>query len=464
MNFIKNTTLFCFILLVTGSSCKKFITADVPRTSLVGASVFENDSTAKAAMTGIYNAMMLNLGTTSGLSQNLSSYPGLSADELLSYATGAATNEFAQNSLTPGNNTVSILWRDLYRYIYISNSVIEGLSVNTGVSPAVKARVTGEAKFVRAFCYFYLVNLFGDVPLLLTTDYRVNAVSVRHATQQVYQQIIDDLNEARNALDGDYSFSSTQRIRPNKWAATALLSRVHLYIGNWLAAEELAGSVIAYTPLFSLKNNLNDVFLKNSTEAIWQLMSSVLNYNTWEGSYYILITVPNMFALSPSLNNIFNDNDLRKSNWIGRFNSGSQTYLFPHKYKIRGGVAGTSLNEYAMILRLAEQYLIRGEARARQNNLTGGVSDLNIIRNRAGLTDTTITTQEGLLKEIAKERQRELFTEMGHRWFDLKRTSRTNDVLGPFKGTSWDSHDVLYPIPQSDIINNPNLTQNTGYE
>jgi hypothetical protein len=124
------------------------------------------------------------------------------------------------------------------------------------------------------------------------------------------------------------------------------------------------------------------------------------------------------------------------------------------------------LSEYYMVLRLAEQYLIRAEARAHLRNLPGAIADLDSIRNRAGLPLISITnpaiTREELLIAIQQERQTELFAEWGHRWFDLKRTKQADAVLKDRK-SSWNSTDTLYPVPASERILNPNLTQNDGY-
>ena len=118
------------------------------------------------------------------------------------------------------------------------------------------------------------------------------------------------------------------------------------------------------------------------------------------------------------------------------------------------------------MFRLAEQYLIRAEARAQQNNISGAQADLNAIRTRAGLANVTATTQTGLVTAIYHERQIELFTEFGHRWFDLKRTGQLDAVMGiaaPQKGGTWASYKALIPIPASEISINPHLTQNPGY-
>jgi len=120
-----------------------------------------------------------------------------------------------------------------------------------------------------------------------------------------------------------------------------------------------------------------------------------------------------------------------------------------------------------MMLRLGEQYLIRAEARAQQGETTQAVADLNVIRNRAGLPNYSGGTDKAsLIAAIFHERQVELFTELGHRFFDLKRAGTINAVMGsvaPQKGGTWNANKALFPIPISDILNDSNLTQNPGY-
>jgi starch-binding outer membrane protein, SusD/RagB family len=148
--------------------------------------------------------------------------------------------------------------------------------------------------------------------------------------------------------------------------------------------------------------------------------------------------------------------------------------LFPYKYKVSGNAPSYNqeITEYNVMLRLAEQYLIRSEAEAENNDLTDGANDLNVIRNRAGLNDISISnasTQAGLLAAILHERQVELFAEWGSRWFDLIRTDNVNSVMGApgnvctYKHGTWNAYDALFPIPQTERNNDPNLTQNTGY-
>jgi hypothetical protein len=115
------------------------------------------------------------------------------------------------------------------------------------------------------------------------------------------------------------------------------------------------------------------------------------------------------------------------------------------------------------VLRLSEQFLIRAEARVRLDKLAEGSADLSVIRQRAGLSALSGLTKPALLDSIQLERKFELMFENGDRWINLKRLNTANMILAPLKGTNWNTNDQLYPIPQTERLRNPNLSQNPGY-
>jgi hypothetical protein len=167
--------------------------------------------------------------------------------------------------------------------------------------------------------------------------------------------------------------------------------------------------------------------------------------------------------LSAALLNSFEANDLRRTHWVGQ---GIDTVedKFPYKYKLYRW--NEPQQEYLMVLRLAEQYLILAEALANQQQVTQGLQYLNAVRHRAGLNDVTASSKEELVDLVLKERRVELFSEWGHRWFDLKRLNKINDVMqaaAPAKGAQWAPYKALFAIPYDDLVANGNLTQNQGY-
>lgn len=438
------------------SSCKKFIEIPPPVNQPTTVNVFSDDQTATSAVNGLYSSMMVqNFGI---MNSGVTLYPALSADELLNTFPDANVAPFTSNALASDNFILDVnFWKKAYSHIYQANAILIGLSNSTGLSQAIKNQLSGEAKFAKALTYFYLINLFGDVPYITNTNYEENAVIPRINVSEIYNSIIADLQDAINLMSPDYP--SQGKVRPNKWTATTLLARIYLYQKKWLEAEEVSAAVIN-SGTYSL-SPLNSVFLANSSEAIWQLLPVLTFLNTADGFTFIPYSssIKPQYAVTDWLLNAFESNDQRKSAWLSSNIVNGQPYYYPFKYKIR---SGNTITEYNMIFRLAELYLIRSEARAMQSNISGAQSDLNMIRNRAGLPNTSANTLASLLSAVEHERQIEFFAENGHRWFDLKRTDRIDAVLGAEK-LGWQQTDALYPIPLSELRANVHLSQNAGY-
>jgi hypothetical protein len=484
----KGMIALVFLLLALSlQNCKKFVQIPPPNTQLVTGSVFANNATATSAQIAIY-AQMAGDQESYTMAQNM----GLYADELQNNSsTSSNLIDLYTNNLSVSADDLTGPWVHYYNYIFGANSVISGLQATAGCSPAVKMQLTGEALFTRAFLHFYLTNIYGAVPLVLTTDPNITGKLARTPRVQVLQQVVTDLQSAvsllnSNYVDGTDTVVTTQRLRPNKAAALALLARTYLYLGDYsgnqayyVKADSAATAVIGNSN-YSL-SSLSGVFLENSTEAIWQWqLPQPSTIDTYDGDYFILTGAPgtgtgNSSTISSQLMGSFESGDQRMTNWIGSVTAGGNTYYFPYKYKVGNTYAN---KEYVMVLRLAEQYLIRAEARAHEGNLTGSAADLNMIRTRAGLPNTTATTSPTLLLAILHEEQVELFTEWGHRWFDLQRAFNTNLATNAAtimnstgqnvcaaKGGIWnsDNHQLLFPVPQLDINADYNLSQNPGY-
>lgn len=453
--------IFSFTLF---SSCEKYFEVDLDDSQVLSDVVFEDDRNAKSALIGVYK-QAINAQLMSGGPQGVSAVTGLSADELINPIQDPIFVQFQRNELLVNNSILQSQWTHGYELIYQVNDIIASLEKSKNVSAPVKQQLTGESYFIRALCHFFLTNMFGDIPIITSEDYRINAKASRASQYLVYEQIVNDLKNAQMLLTDTYP--DTERVRANKAAVTALLARVYLYMQNWDAAIASADEVIA-NPAYSIVTDMNNVFLKESEETIFQLASHD-NSNTGDAAAFI----PD--GALGSLNHIMNDvlynsfepGDQRKALWTGTVTvegSGEQLH-YAFKYKeFRFGVPTV---EHNIVLRLAEQYLIRAEAYAHKSQLDKAIENVDEIRDRAGLpliadTDPGIS-QAALLNRIIEERRHELFTEWGHRWFDLKRTKRANDVIGPLK-PNWSANDTLYPVPRSEFALNPNLgEQNKGY-
>ncbi|RBL90160.1 RagB/SusD family nutrient uptake outer membrane protein [Chitinophaga flava] len=493
---IITNTYRCLLLAVVFSSCKKLVSVPDPINTISTGQVFSSEKQANGAMAGIYTRMInaessaqpadiVQNSFAAGLSTLLG---GVSSDEMYNYQGAGDQNWYLPNTnkLTAYNNGfIFNIWNSAYTSIYAANAVIEGIAASTSpnLKDSVRKALTGEAKFVRAFSYFYLTNFFGDVPLALTTDFNKTRIMSRTPQQQIYQQLVADLKDAVTTMPEAYPTSSNERIRPNRYAALALLARVYLYQRDYANAADAASGVINHTDLYQLEANLDNVFAPTSREALWQLKPA--------GVFMLNNALPEGFKLVPNplrtgypsicLTDIqlkaFETGDKRFVSWVDSTQPAASPNTpppalgyYPNKYKIGSANSsfGAPFKEYQTALRLAEMYLIRAEAAANggPGGISSAISDLNIIRNRAGLPALPSSlNQDQLLAAVAKERQTEFFAEWGHRWFDLKRTAKAHNVLSaiPLKQPWAGDFQLLYPIPPAEINVNHFLTQNLGY-
>lgn len=442
-----------FLLAATFTSCKKFVELGAPPTQVLLEDAFKTDATAQSAVLGMYTFAN---ASANGLLTHLHFYPGISSDELQYNAADASIQEIAGNAILPTNGYVATAWSIPYQLIKNANNAISGLEKSATLTASVKSQLLGEAKFMRAFAYFHLVNLFGGVPLVLTDDYDAfnKALLPRTSASEVYKQIVKDLTEAKALLPTAYV--GTLRGRINKHTATAMLARVYLYQKDYTNAEVQATEVIA-----SGAYNLSapgSAFVNTSNEIIWQI-GNIPGFSVQGAAYVTAATVIPTYTLTDVTYRSFESNDLRRTNWTVTKTIAGKAYYGITKYKLNTGTG----NEYNVVFRLAELYLIRAEARAQLNIVADARADVNTVRSRAGLPNLgTALTQPELLLAVEQERKVELFGEWGHRWFDLKRTNRAAALLAALK-PALNATAELFPVPQTQMIINQNLIQNPGY-
>lgn len=221
---INKIILACLLVTIMLSACEKTIEIDPPVNEITDQQVFSSDRLAASALAGIYKGLAQSTTQSSTGPVNYS----LFADDL-TYV-GSNTNLFESfgNAYTTVSSIQTTVFSEWYATIYRANAMIEGLQKYQGTSNPVKKQFTAEAKVIRAYCYFNLINSFGDVPLVLATDATVTALQPRETVTNIYTQIIADLNAGKSDLPADYAASSSTRLGVNKFVATALLARVYL--------------------------------------------------------------------------------------------------------------------------------------------------------------------------------------------------------------------------------------------
>jgi len=368
------------------------------------------------------------------------------------------------NQIFANNLDVLALWRRGYMTIYRTNILLERVPgvADEDLPAADKDRIMGEALFIRALAHFDLLRFFGDIPIVTTSVVAENSEKSRSPITDVYAQIESDLDEAGLLLANAGFTGAEAKVRASVDAVNALKARVALYQGNYAEAASNATSVIDGG--YSLESDYNNIFEPSNTsssEVIFQLYADIQDGNSL--AFWVLpSSAGGRWEVAPAPDFIFaleDNRDLGDSRYSALLAPHPTEFGEYYFNKFRDINTGT---DQPKVLRLAEMYLIRAEARAMQGDLSGAASDLNIIRSRAGLPSASFSDQGDAINQILAERFIELVFE-GHRFFDLRRTDKIDEVMGFVNPDGWDVNDRLFPIPQREIFENPNLTQNPGY-
>lgn len=465
---MKYLKLYTVVILLAVMGCD--VLNQEPQTAISEDNAIRDLKSADAALNGLYS--QLQAGEYYG--SNFQIMSGVASDISESVGTWDFYREMDTYVTSVGNLENRNLWLQAYSTINHANNLIADVPGLEDVSQENKDRILGQAYFIRALAFFDLTRTFGGVsgvagalgiPLVTEPSRQIDESSYpsRASIEESYAQVSADLQEAQSRLSG---FSSPGRA--SEAAAVALQARLNLYTQNFGQAENFASQVLQNYN-FQLVENFADIFInENTSEAIFELA-----FNTTDGNDIRFWYFPSSgggrgdIALHRAYAEMVmaRSNDER-GNLIA-FDDNVGVY-YPTKYQKSGG------DDNIQVLRLGEIYLIRAEARARKSapDLAGALSDLNEIRNRAGLADTTgagVSTQEEVLRAIEHERGIE-FIQEGHRWFNLVRTGRAMEVLTNVDRTNGDPVSLtdpgrmVFPIPSRDIDANENLEQNDGYK
>ena len=359
---------------------------------------------------------------------------------------------FTQNLTTMEDQFFGPLYTALYKSILSANNVIEN---------STNATQVGEARFLRALAYFKLVLAFGDVTVNLDASPSLTDTSilVRQPKADVYNDvIIPDLNAAISALG-----TVIEDGRASRYAAQGLLGKVYMHMGNTQSAETNLAAVVngAGAAGISLESNYADVFgaaNEGNSEIIYstQILSSIVDEYSFASRFW------NWFVGDDSKSDYPVDQDLVAA-FAASGAADTRRAVTLHadgrtaiKFPKDGGLG----SEHDWIeLRLADVILLYAEALNENGNTAAALTQLNRIRSRAGLADSSATSQADVRQAIQDERRLELAFE-GHRWFDLVRTNTVNAEMGVTVSPNYH----VFPIPTSEVRStNGVITQNAGY-
>jgi len=434
-------------LLLFASACESNLDLR-PKMQVSAEEAFSNRENVYAALLGCYDGLQLQ----HYYGRNLVIVGDIASDNTIADGTKVEYYDVDRNSILANNILVEGIWADIYVAVNRANYMLYKLEEVTFLSDSEKKDYQGQLRFLRALHYFNLVRLYGGVPLeLLPTlnDLPENFMP-RSSVEMVYDQIIADLEYARiHILNNNPQKASVA-------AATALLASVELTLGNAATAFTYSDQVIQAAPV--LETSYKDLFSAGSepgSEILFYIPFSAADKNRL-AEYNFPNTLGGRHENAPSgLLAAVADNDKRKP-LIAALHSGK---YYSTKYSDL-----TTGSDRVIVLRTAEMYFIRAEANFMLDSIEKRpqiLSDINAIRNRAGLQAVHSDTVTSLRNLIEHEKQIEFAFE-GKRWFDLIRTKRALDLVP----TVTQPYQMLFPIPLSEILANPTIgveDQNEGY-
>jgi len=466
----KNSMLWLFNLsvifgiLVIFTGCNKVLDQD-PVNEVDAEVVISDLKGAQAAVAGLYN----QLQDQNYYGRNFQIMCDVSSDQAQSIGTWDFYREMDTYQISTGNTESGYFYSRAYKTIFVANTILGKVPGISGITEAQKNVMFGHAYFVRALAYFDLLRIYGGIPgivgtlgvplITATTDGTIE-YPARATLQASYDLVRSDLLLALDLLP-----ETTVRSQASKGAVRALLSRLSLYLGNNADAVNYSTLVINDATRYTLLNSYSDIFLSKLTaESIFEL-----SYNTADQSgirnWYYPTSAGGRGDIASHLSFVTkakaDPNDVRGT----LFALATTNVYYPTKF---GRTAGNIDN--IPVLRIAEMYLNRAEARAKLGtDLTGAVSDLNAVRTRSRAAALNPVGQAAILQAIWDEQQLE-FAYEGHSFFDFIRTGQALTKLvnqprlnSPTSISLPALNRVLFPIPLFEVNANVNVVQNEAY-
>jgi len=463
------------LLSLSLASCEKFL-EEKPQDFLAAENFYQNESDALAGLNGVFNSL---------LPQTYYGRTGWQITELPAdlIRVGSTSDERAQLSrftYTATNTEINSWWTNSYRMINRANDVIEKVPTIT-MDAARQNNIVGNARFLRALGYFDLVRCFGDVPLVVATvkgpqdDLR----PPRAPIAAVYSQIIEDLKFAEANCFAEDKIAAGEKGRVSSGAAAAMLGKVYLTRATTTAAQASdnqdaldACNRVINSGKYQLLPVYGDVFNPDKENGPEHIFSIQFDLPPNTGSIIVRQFLPSQlnglgtFTVEDSLVRSYAANDVRRA-WNISNQAGTTTlprYYF-NKFRDDKRIVNDARTNY-LITRYADVLLMQSEAR---NNLNAGdplkYDGFNKVRVRAGLAPvptTRVTSKDGFIDLLIRERGWELVQE-GHRHYDLVRLNRLKVIEKRVFNRDITDQYLLLPIPQPELLLNPNLTQNPGF-
>jgi hypothetical protein len=502
MNY--KSLIFIFLVSIIPNACKKDFLERKPLVGATEENFYKTPEDAISAVNAAYAPLQFEISEGGHFRWF---WGDIMSDDAIKGGSGDNdTNELLRLETFQGPVNTSLLegeWSADFEGIYRANVVLERVP-GIQMDAALKARVLGEARFIRAWFYYNLVTVFGGVPLvdhvLAPSEYNMP----RASADQIWALIESDLSQAADALPVRSAYAQADLGRITKGAAQALLVKTHLWQEHWSEAQSLAEAIVQSNE-YQLVSDYSKIFTsegENNSESVFEIQYMNASGGNWgknnanEGTFTNVFqrprgafggygfNIPTESFVQEYFKEGFEDPRLKSTVFrVGDVMGDRGTFTkdatggFPYDYYPKKYF--TNISEEApfgdpnpnggsndRVIRYSDVLLMHAEAAFHNGNEDAARTSLNLVRKRARGTSTTLlpnVTASGqtLLDAIYHERRVELGLE-GHRFFDLVRTKRAQTVLGPLGYQ--DATHRLFPVPQSQIqATNGAITQNPGY-
>lgn len=469
------------LTLLAGTSCSDFLELQ-PEHQISDGSFYKNANDFETALIGSYSSLQ-NL-----YDANLVYVGELTTDNAeIQWTTPSISEvELDEVNFTPSNGFLNSIWQISFNLVSQSNNILSRID-DVDMGTQIRNQIKGEALFLRAFGYFNLVRTFGPVPIVDIAFRSPGEIAAYDMTRKpeeaVYQIIEADLNQATSLLTGVEELGKS---RASSAAAMTLLGKVYLTQMDYSNAETALKGVVE-SNAFSLESDYKRLFTNGNdelSESIFEIkyMSGNLGVgngfsSTFTPARFDMDIFPNQMQGSgrilptPEMSEAYEAGDLRRPASIGDsvrvISGGYEKELYGLKFvDFTTGVQGDGGINFTA-LRYADVLLMYAEALNQNGKQDEAMVYLNMVRERAGLTEVSGLDQAALTAALAQERRVELFLE-GHRWFDLVRTGKLlTEMNAYFERNNLNfevqAYKTIMPIPLREIDINPSLGQNTGY-
>ncbi|MFC5411132.1 RagB/SusD family nutrient uptake outer membrane protein [Larkinella bovis] len=479
---MKKKLFFLLILATTVSSCKDFL-ALTPEYQISDQTFYKNQNDFETALVGVYSTFrgLFNTSTVLYMTE-------LTTDNTEIQWSSPSINEMQmdQNAVNSTNGLTQAAWNTCLYTISRSNAIINRIDA-VSFDQAAKDRIKGEAKFLRAYSYFYLVRLFGNVPIITQefsspTEVAAADLSLKPSAP-VYEMILKDLTEAETLLPAALN---TDRTKASRSTVKAVLGKVYLTLKNYDQAATKLKEVID-AKQYSLVPNYQTLFTNGNNNLAESLFEIQYVSGRSVGNNYSALFTPAITSMAIFPNNLqgsgrivptkdlirsYEAGDARKavsvSDSVTLINGRKSYSPYGLKFVDFKAIDLSDGSVTFTVLRYADVLLMYAEVLNEQGKTADALPYINQVRKRANLPDLSGLTQAALRLAIEKERRVEFLFE-GQRWFDLLRTGRAQAVLNAHYASlnlsfKVDDFELIFPIPQNEIDLNPAIVkQNPGY-